>query len=227
MDKGAGLCYHHPVRSRQRSAETVRSCERSAEMVRSFECPAETVRSRQRSAEKKEPGVRLKKQERARLRELSATYLKDARVQSMRRYRQHGRTDTLRHVKNVTRISFWLNRRLHLGADEPTLVTGALLHDFYLYDWHNKEEARYGLHGFVHPRVACGKARRAFDIPDAAAGVIRTHMWPLTLRDMPRSREAWIVCLTDKAVSLQETLWGRLAMQRERTGRPHRRNRRR
>ena len=57
-------------------------------------------------------------------------------VQRMREYIQHGSVTTYQHCKNVALVSFWLNRRLHLHADETSLAVGALLHDFYLYDWH-------------------------------------------------------------------------------------------
>ena len=59
-------------------------------------------------------------------------------VQRMREYIQHGSVTTYQHCKNVALVSFWLNRRLHLHADETSLAVGALLHDFYLYDWHKK-----------------------------------------------------------------------------------------
>ena len=54
-------------------------------------------------------------------------------VQRMREYIQHGSVTTYQHCKNVALVSFWLNRRLRLHADETSLAVGALLHDFYLY----------------------------------------------------------------------------------------------
>ncbi len=41
---------------------------------------------------------------------------------------------------------------------------------------------------------------------DRVAKVIESHMWPLNLRSVPASREAWVVCIADKCASLYETL---------------------
>ena len=37
-------------------------------------------------------------------------------AQLMKRFIQHGRISTYEHVLSVTRFSFYLNRRLHLGG---------------------------------------------------------------------------------------------------------------
>lgn len=90
-------------------------------------------------------------------------------VQRMREYIQHGSVTTYQHCKNVALVSFWLNRRLHLHADETSLAVGALLHDFYLYDWHTTGTFHglrrlFEMHGFSHPGYACVNAKRVFSI---------------------------------------------------------------
>ena len=65
-------------------------------------------------------------------------YDENPQVQRMREFIQHGDVTTYQHCKNVVRVSFWLNRRLHLHADETSLAVGAFLHDVYLYDWHKR-----------------------------------------------------------------------------------------
>ena len=141
----------------------------------------------------------------------------DENVRQMENFVQHGKISTYEHCKRVTDLSRRLNRRLHLNADEETLVTGAMLHDFYLYDWHSDEKPRrekglkrlQKLHGFEHPKKASENARKYFNVNKDVQHVIDSHMWPLTLTKMPRTREAWIVCLADKWASLQETLFMR------------------
>lgn len=130
---------------------------------------------------------------------------KNHHVKKMNRYIQHGNVTTLQHSENVVRMCEKMNRTLHLHANHDTLFKGAMLHDFYLYDWHEYDGGTHTLHGFHHPKTASENAKRIFDVNEEIQHVIQTHMWPLTIRKMPRSREAWIVCVADKIVSLKET----------------------
>jgi len=118
-------------------------------------------------------------------------------------YRQHGRHSVLDHSKNVARFSCVLNRKLHLKADEPCMVRGAMLHDYFLYDWHDGKPERR-IHGFTHAEEARRNAVREFDINQHEQEMIRSHMWPLNITKIPRSREAWLICMADKAAALYE-----------------------
>ena len=126
----------------------------------------------------------------------------------MQQYIQHGRVTTYEHCLSVARISFWLNRRLHLGANEKSLVRGAFLHDFYLYDWHQRRSASRW-HGFRHPAIALRNASASYSLDEREKNIIVSHMWPLTLTRPPHCREAALVCLADKGCSLHETLFQR------------------
>ena len=126
-------------------------------------------------------------------------------VLRMKEYIQHGSVSTFDHCVAVAETSSRINRALHLHADEYTLVRGAMLHDFYLYDWHERD-GTHRWHGFHHADRAADNARRLLSATDQEYDIIRSHMWPLTLRRIPRSREAWIVCWADKWCSLMETL---------------------
>ena len=133
----------------------------------------------------------------------------NGQVQKMKQYIQHGQVSTYDHCRDVAKTSFQLNRLLHLHADEETLVKGAMLHDFYLYDWHEKDNGTHDWHGFIHAKRAADNARKYTDADEKTLDVIRSHMWPLNLTRLPRSREAWIVCLADKYVSAVETVMKR------------------
>ena len=130
----------------------------------------------------------------------------DARVQQMKQYVQHGRVSTFEHCENVAALSRKIDRALHLHADPDILLTGAMLHDFFLYDWH---DGSHRLHGFRHAQQAQCNAVRCFGVSKPVQHVIRSHMWPLNISRVPHSREAWIVCVADKCASLYETLFRR------------------
>ena len=149
--------------------------------------------------------MELTPQERAHLDFLMVSLLKNPMVHEMKKYIQHGTITTYDHCLRVTEMSYMLNNRFHLGADEKILVTGAFLHDFYLYDWHENDSS-HRLHGFFHPGKACINAKKYFDVDKRELDIIRNHMWPLTITRIPNSREAWTVCLVDKLCSIRETL---------------------
>ena len=126
-------------------------------------------------------------------------------VMQMSRYISHGKTTTLEHCCAVAYFSMRLSRIFHLKIDETSMLRGAFLHDFYLYDWHVPETGRK-LHGFSHPSAALRNARSHFLINRLEANVIEAHMWPLTLRSLPKYRESVVVCLVDKYCSFLETM---------------------
>ena len=44
------------------------------------------------------------------------------------------------------------------------LIVGSLLHDFYLYDWHNGRIRKDGIHAWTHPIKALNNAERYFKL---------------------------------------------------------------
>lgn len=112
--------------------------------------------------------IRLTKQDKARIQQILKRYLDREEVQSMQRFVQHGRTSTYAHSVNVVKLSYWLNKKFHLNADERALLTGALLHDFYLYDWHEKAT---GINGTVfHIRSGQQEMRTGFFTSEKESG---------------------------------------------------------
>ena len=122
---------------------------------------------------------------------------------SQRRHMQHGRISVYRHSVAVALMCLKLARGLRLRVDERALVRGALLHDYFLYDWHERD-ASHRWHGFRHPAVALKNAERDFGLGDTERDMIAHHMFPL-LPSPPRCREALLVCLADKLCALKET----------------------
>lgn len=149
--------------------------------------------------------MKLTSEEVAEIRTLLHGLHQTREAQLMKHFIQHGRISTYDHAVSVTRLSFYLNRRFHLGALDSELVRGAFLHDFFLYDWHDKTSRRR-LHGFRHPKAALENAMQRYSLSPVEQNIIYSHMWPLTLFSIPRCRAALIVCLTDKICSSYETI---------------------
>ncbi len=152
---------------------------------------------------------RLTPKEERDFRRIIAPFNSHPKVQEMKNYIQHGRITTYEHCMNVARKVFYFNRRLHLRAREKEMVAAGFLHDFYLNDWHNKDGGSHDWHGFIHADRAANNAKRIFHIGKVEQEIIRCHMWPLNITRTPRCRESLIVTLTDKLVSLDETLFKR------------------
>jgi uncharacterized protein len=128
--------------------------------------------------------------------------LKHERVQSMKNFIQHGNTTCFDHSLYVSFTSYVVSRRL--GLDYRATARGALLHDFFLYDWHIKGNSE-GLHGFSHPRVALRNALESFELGAIEREIILKHMWPLTPA-LPLKKEAVVVTMVDKYCSIAETV---------------------
>jgi len=137
--------------------------------------------------------------------ELIKDYYKSDIIKQMDNYIQHGNTTTLEHCENVAWISYLINEKLHLNADEKELIEAALFHDLYLYDWHDKESYQ-GNHALNHPDIACENAIKHFEMSEKAQEAIRSHMWPLKISKIPKSKEALIISFADKYCALIETI---------------------
>lgn len=107
---------------------------------------------------------------------------------------RHRGSTTFQHSVNVAVYSFYFAEKWHWTVDIPSLVRGAMLHDFYLGD-----PAYSGFGGAVnHPKLALKRAQRYFDLNAVERDVILSHMWPTPGSPMPRTREALLVNLADK-----------------------------
>lgn len=142
------------------------------------------------------------------VRRWGADILKSKGMAREKRFMQHGDISCYRHSLRVASRSVRLARWLRLKADMRALVRGALLHDYFLYDWHDPDPS-HRLHGFRHPFFALARAEEDFELTPRERNIIVRHMFPL-VPVPPTCREAWIVCLADKWCALRETVNGRL-----------------
>ena len=131
--------------------------------------------------------------------------LNNEEYQQLASFTHHKPFTTLEHSLRVAQIAYNWSIKLEkaLNLDTYAITRGALLHDFFLYDWHELRPNGSRWHGFRHPRIACQNAERCFSISEKEKDIILSHMWPLTPR-IPHSREAFLVMMADKMASIQE-----------------------
>lgn len=147
--------------------------------------------------------MKLKEREEREFLEHIEDILKHSEVKKMKQFVQHGNTDTFTHSYIVAYYSCWLCYRLGIKVDIRSVARGAMLHDFYLYDWHVPDKS-HRFHGFFHPEKSLKNAEQHFSLNSLERQIIESHMWPLTLRKIPKNRESLIVCFMDKICSIGE-----------------------
>ena len=128
------------------------------------------------------------------------------RMKYTQRYMQHSDISVYKHCISVAYTSVELAERFSLNVNRKELIRGALLHDYFLYDWHDKANGHHW-HGFTHPGTALHNASEDWKLTPVEREIIKKHMFPLTPIP-PTCREAWLVCLADKICAAKETTGG-------------------
>ena len=116
----------------------------------------------------------------------------------------HHNSSIYEHVQDVAYFSYRICKFLKL--DYRSAARGALLHDFFLYDWRNHDVPdlhRKKFHGIEHPMIAVANAKKYFSINEIEEDIIKKHMWPLTLIP-PKYKESFIISFADKYLSSKE-----------------------
>ena len=132
--------------------------------------------------------------------------LKNSSFLSQKEYIQHGNTSVYNHCIRVALTAYKKACRKKKKYNLTDVVYGALLHDFFLYDWHilDHKNGHKRFHGFHHPQIAYINANNNFIINKKVKNIIRSHMWPLIPYRLPLSKEAWLICICDKVISIKE-----------------------
>ena len=118
------------------------------------------------------------------------------------------------HSVLVAALCVMIARKLRLKVNEKSLVRGALLHDYFLYDWHIPDKKRKQ-HAFHHAEAALLNAERDFKLDSVEKNMVSAHMFPLG-GSFPRYKESIILCVADKISAARETLEGRFQARKRR-----------
>lgn len=117
---------------------------------------------------------------------------------------QHGNISVYEHSIRVAQKCYEIATSLNIDVDLDSLIKGALLHDYFLYDWHEKQEF-HRFHGIRHPKFARDNAKRDFGLTQKEENMILSHMFPLG-KIIPTCKESVILCCVDKYCALSELI---------------------
>lgn len=123
--------------------------------------------------------------------------------QSMSKFIQHADITRLQHIMSVAYLSF-LDAKAR-KKNYKAAARGAMLHDLFYYDWHERGDGSHRLHGYRHPGFALKNAKELFTLSETEENIILRHMWPLTPTP-PKYSESLTVSLADKYCASQEIL---------------------
>ena len=119
-------------------------------------------------------------------------------------FMQHGDYSVYDHSINVANACYMISKKLKLNVEMESLIKGALLHDYFLYDWHDKDP-EHKFHAIDHARKAKDNSMRDFGLTKKEENMILSHMFPLGTV-IPKYKESIILCLADKYCALSEVL---------------------
>lgn len=133
--------------------------------------------------------------------------LTSATMLSTKKHYQHGEASVYDHSVAVALECLRIADKYGIAVDRKSLIRGALLHDYFLYDWHSSPK-EHRPHGFTHAATALKNARRDFQVNSLEAEMIYCHMFPMNITRMPLHRESIILCIADKIVGTEESMNG-------------------
>ena len=148
------------------------------------------------------------------LEQIYQTFLHDEKIKRMQEIPMHRGSNCYVHCFKVAKRAVERALKSHRkNIDLEVVLIGAILHDYYLYDWRS-DRSKKKRHGYNHQIIASQNASRDFNVSDGVKKVIESHMWPLRIKNYPKSIEAKIVSLSDKGVAMREALTSKKHKQR-------------
>ena len=116
--------------------------------------------------------MKITEEQKARLEDLYQSFLHDEKVLRMKEISIHRGSNCYEHSFKVAKKAIKRALRHKEGTvNLEVVLIGAILHDYYLYDW-RKDRTRLKKHGKNHPGIAIENAVRDFDISEEVKKVI-------------------------------------------------------
>lgn len=140
--------------------------------------------------------------------EIVKEILENEEFQKRKKYEHHGKITVYDHSLSVSMKAYKYAKK-RKKYDAKSVAIGGLLHDFYYKPWQNNNEKKKFLkkHGFVHAKEALDNSKIVFPnlMNEKIENIIERHMFPLN-KIPPKYKEAWLITITDKIVSLEVIL---------------------
>jgi uncharacterized protein len=119
----------------------------------------------------------------------------------MKHHRHHVKSNARDHSIKVAFLCYLYHKKFSPDFELREFVRGALLHDYYLYDWHDRTPATRH-HVIAHPRRALRNAKQKYpELSDMQRDMILHHMFPLTPMP-PTTRAGWLLWFYDKVAAI-------------------------
>ncbi len=131
-------------------------------------------------------------------------------VMQMQQYMHHGHTTCFQHCLNVSYYNYIFCKLLSLDARAG--ARAGLLHDLFLYDWHEYVKGKgQKFHGWTHAGTALANVKKYFEITPVEEDIIKKHMFPMNIA-LPSYKETVVIICVDKICGAWEVIahWGYL-----------------
>ena len=139
------------------------------------------------------------------LEDLYQSLLHDPKVNRMKEVPMHRGSNCYLHSFRVAKKAVHLALKKSKPVDVKAILTAAVLHDYYLYDW-RKDRSKRKHHGQRHPYIAAEHAVEDFHVNELVQMIIKSHMWPMNFKEFPKTKEAKILSICDKSIATREAL---------------------
>lgn len=150
--------------------------------------------------------MKISEEEKQRLEGIYQSFLHNEKIKRMKEFGMHRGSNCYEHSFKVAKKAIkYAVRSRRKNINFETILVGAILHDYYLYDW-RRDKSKLKHHAKNHPIIASVNAIQDFGINKEVEKIIKSHMWPLNSKNYPNTREAKLVSISDKVVSIGESM---------------------
>lgn len=144
----------------------------------------------------------LSLEEKRRLEDLFNSFKVNENILKMKDIPMHRGSNCYIHSFRVAKLAIKKASK-RKGYNLENILIAAILHDYYLYDWRTNKALKKK-HGKRHPIVANENAKKDFNISKEISEIILSHMWPLTPRFFPKTKDARLVNSCDNIIATKE-----------------------